>query len=534
MVLPEARGHLKNEMKRPKPIVLTILDGWGYSAETNGNAIALARKPAYDELLRKSPNTLIQTSGPSVGLPRGQMGNSEVGHLNIGAGRIVLMDITRIDRLIASGEFFHNPLLLKAMQRGRERQLHLMGLLSDGGVHSHIEHLFALLRMARTNHVERVFVHCFTDGRDTPPHSGVDFIAQLQQKIREYQTGRMASVSGRYYSMDRDNRWPRIEQAYKAMVHGDAEHRSDDPAGLLRASYERGVTDEFVVPAVITERRGAGNREEPVGLIRDGDAVIFFNFRADRARQMTRALAEPGFKEFADANRPDALRFVAMTQYEKIWPWLRYVIAPEKVEHILAQVFAERNFRNLRIAETEKYAHVTYFFNGGVEKPYPGEERVLVPSPKVATYDLKPEMSAAGVADAAIHGIEKGDFDVIVMNFANADMVGHSGNLQATVKAVETVDVQLGRIFTALHSRRGAWIITADHGNAEMMIDPTNGGPHTYHTTNPVPFIVVSGDRKFTLRNNGSLRDIAPTLLGMLAVPEPPEMTGHDLRIQRD
>jgi 2,3-bisphosphoglycerate-independent phosphoglycerate mutase len=517
-------------MKKPKPIVLTILDGWGYSPEMKGNAIALARKPVYDELLRTFPNTLIRTSGPSVGLPPGQMGNSEVGHLNIGAGRIVLMDITRIDKLIATGEFFQNPLLLEAMKRGRERHLHLMGLVSDGGVHSHIEHLFALLKMARENHVERVFVHCFTDGRDTPPHSGVDFIAQLQQRMREYQTGRIASVSGRYFAMDRDNRWPRIEQAYQAMVHGDAEFRSADPIAVMRGNYERGVTDEFVVPAVITEKRETNNGEEPVGLIREGDAVIFFNFRADRAREMTRALAEPGFREFVDAERSGNLVFVGMTQYDKAWMWLRYVVAPEKVQHILAQVFAEHHFRNLRIAETEKYAHVTYFFNGGVEKPFPGEERILVPSPKVATYDLEPEMSAAGVADAAIHAIEKGDFDVIVMNFANADMVGHSGNLQATIKAVEAVDVQLGRIYRVLRSRGGAWIITADHGNAEMMIDPANGGPHTYHTTNPVPFIVVSDDKQLMLCNDGSLRDIAPTLLGMLNVPAPAEMTGHDLR----
>jgi 2,3-bisphosphoglycerate-independent phosphoglycerate mutase len=527
--------HENEWMKRAKPIVLTILDGWGYSPEMKGNAIALARKPAYDELLRKFPNTLIQTSGPSVGLPPGQMGNSEVGHLNIGAGRIVLMDITRIDTLIATGEFFQNLLLREAMRRGRERQLHLMGLVSDGGVHSHIEHLFALLRMARENHVERVFVHCFTDGRDTPPHSGIDFLAQLQQKMREYQTGRIASVSGRYFAMDRDNRWPRIEQTYKTMVHGDAEFRSGDPLAIMRTNYERGVTDEFVVPAVIAEKRdsdgSSADGEKPVGLIREDDAVIFFNFRADRAREMTRALAEPGFKEFVDAERPVSLFFVGMTQYDKAWPWLRYVVGAVKVEHILAQVFAERKFRNLRVAETEKYAHVTYFFNGGVEKPFPGEERILVPSPKVATYDLKPEMSAAGVADAAIHGIERGDFDVIVMNFANADMVGHSGNVEATVRAVETVDAQLGRIYAVLRPRGGAWIITADHGNAEMMLDPANDGPHTYHTTNPVPFIVVSDEEKCTLRSDGSLRDIAPTLLAMLNVPEPAEMTGHDLRV---
>jgi 2,3-bisphosphoglycerate-independent phosphoglycerate mutase len=516
--------------KRPRPIVLTVLDGWGYRAETKGNAIALARKPNYDRLLKDFPNTLIHTSGPFVGLPDGQMGNSEVGHLNIGAGRIVQMDITRVDQLIASGEFFRQPLLLEAMERGRTRQLHLMGLVSDGGVHSQLQHLFALLRMARENKVASVFVHCFMDGRDTPPESGIDFLRQLERKMREYGVGRIASVSGRYYAMDRDNRWERVEKAYRAMVHGDSDAKFTDPIAAMRASYEKGVTDEFVVPAVITTEASAGKAAAPRTLIRDDDAVVFFNFRADRARQMTRALIEPGFKEFADPSRPKNLAFVGMTQYEKTWPWLRYLLAPEKLEHILANVFAELRYKNLRVAETEKYAHVTYFFNGGVEKPFAGEERIVVPSQKVPTYDLKPEMSAAGVADAVIHAIEKGDFDAIIMNFANADMVGHSGKLEATVKAVETVDENLGRIFQALRPRGGAWIITADHGNAETMIDPVTGGPHTYHTTNPVPFILVSDDGRAQLQAGGSLRDIAPTMLGVLGLPEPGEMTGRDLR----
>jgi 2,3-bisphosphoglycerate-independent phosphoglycerate mutase len=514
--------------KRPKPIVLTVLDGWGYSPETKGNAIYLARKPNYDELLKKFPNTLIHTSGPWVGLPEGQMGNSEVGHLNIGAGRIVLMDITRLDSMIESGELFRNELLLKAMERGRERQLHLLGLVSDGGVHSHINHLFALLHMARENRVERVFVHCFMDGRDTPPNSGIDYLRQLQQKMREYSVGRIATVMGRYYAMDRDNRWERIERAYRAMVHGEAEYKSPDPIEAIRRSYEQGVTDEFVVPVVITT--GAAGAAQPVGQIRDDDAVIFFNFRADRARQTTRALVEPGFDKFTDPERPKNLFLVAMTQYEKTWPWLQYVLSPEKVEHILAQVFAEMNFKNLRVAETEKYAHVTYFFNGGVEKPFAGEERILVPSPKVATYDLKPEMSAAGVTDNVVKAIEKGDFDAIVMNFANADMVGHSGKLEAAIKAVEAVDACLGRIYQVLRPRGGAWIVTADHGNAETMIDPATGGPHTYHTTNPVPLILVTEDDKVMLRN-GALQDIAPTLLGVLGVPKPAEMTGRDLGV---
>src|SRR5947209_6046848 len=455
--------------KRPKPIILTVLDGWGYRPQVEGNAITLRRKPNYHELVRKFPDTLIHTSGPYVGLPEGQMGNSEVGHLNIGAGRIIHMDITRIDHAISTGAFFKNELLLKAMHGGRERQLHLLGLVSDGGVHSHIEHLFALLRMARENKVERVFVHCFMDGRDTPPNGGIDYLRQLQQKMREYGAGRIATVMGRYYAMDRDNRWERIERAYRAMVHGEADHKSSDPIEALRRSYEQGVTDEFVVPIVITESSPSGAAAGlPAGQIRDDDAVIFFNFRADRARQTTRALAEPGFDKFTDPKRPKNLFFVAMTQYDKTFTWLPYVFGPEKVEHILAQVFAEVNLKNLRVAETEKYAHVTYFFNGGVEKPFPGEERILVPSPKVATYDLKPEMSAAGITDNA---------------------------------------------------------------NAETMIDPQTGGPHTYHTTNPVPFVLVTEDDKLQLRPGGSLQDIAPTLLAILGLPQPEEMTGRDLRV---
>ena len=515
--------------KRPKPIVLTVLDGWGYRAETKGNAIALARKPHYDQLLADYPNTLIQTSGLAVGLPEGQMGNSEVGHLNIGAGRVVQMDITRIDQAIANGAFFQNELLLGTMERGRQKQLHLLGLLSDGGVHSHIQHLFALLHMAAQNKVERVFVHCFLDGRDTPPHSGIDYLRQLQQQMREIGAGRIASLTGRYYAMDRDNRWERVERAYRAVAHGESELRAADPIEAVRKSYESGVSDEFAAPVVITA--GAGPAAPALARIRDDDAVIFFNFRADRARQMTRAIAEPGFDKFADPARPKNLCFVAMTQYDKSYAWLRYVLGPEKVEHILAQVFADLGLRNLRVAETEKYAHVTYFFNGGVEKPFAGEERILVPSPKVATYDLMPEMSAAGVADAVIQAVEKGPFDAVVMNFANADMVGHSGKLEAAIRAVETVDVCLGRIFQSLRPRGGAWIITADHGNAETMIDPITGGPHTYHTTNPVPFILLHEDGRVRLRSGGALRDIAPTLLGILGVPQPAEMTGSDLRI---
>src|SRR5438552_7672862 len=515
--------------KRPKPIGLTVLDGWGYRAETLGNAIALARKPAYDQLIQDFPNTLIQTSGPAVGLPDGQMGNSEVGHMNIGAGRVVHMDITKIDVMVANKTLDQVPLFQQAMERGRLRQLHFLGLLSDGGVHSHIQHLFALLEMAKQQKVENVFVHCFMDGRDTPPHSGRDFVQQLQQKMRELGVGKIATLIGRYYAMDRDNRWERIELAYRAMVHGEAETRTSDPVAALKASYEAGVTDEFVKPVVVMNEESTAAK--PVGLIRDDDAVIFYNFRADRARQMTYALAAPDFDKFVDAKRPKNLFYIAMTQYDKNWPWLKYVIAPEKLEHILAQVFAELQYKNLRTAETEKYAHVTYFFNGGVEKPFAGEERILVPSPKVATYDLKPEMSAAGITDTVVTAIEKGEFDAIIMNYPNADMVGHSGKLEAAIKAVEAVDAGLARIYQTLKPRGGVWMITADHGNAETMIDPASGGPHTYHTTNPAPFILVSDDGKVRLKPGGSLRDIAPTMLGVLEQPRPADMTGTDLRI---
>ena len=531
-------------MSRPKPLILIILDGWGYRAETKANAIALARKPTYDRLLREYPNTLIHTSGPFVGLPEGQMGNSEVGHLNIGAGRIVHMDITRIDLMIQNGEFFSHPVLLAAMKHARvgERRLHLFGLLSDGGVHSQQAHLYALLKMAKQNGVDRVFVHAFMDGRDTLPTNGAGYLDQLQQKMREYNSGKIATVNGRYYAMDRDRRWERIAKAYNAMVLGDAEGgKFADPVQGMKESYNRDVTDEFVLPSVCVDKNG-----QPMATIRDDDACICFNFRADRVRQITRALARnSGLNEKGGSDLPGAvdldatisrervpknLHYVCMTQYDKNFS-LPVVIPPESMANILANVMGGLNMRNLRVAETEKYAHVTYFFNGGVEQPFPGEERVMVQSPKVATYDLKPEMSAAGIADAVAKATEDGTFDVIIVNFANADMVGHSGKIEPTVKAVETVDACLGRIETAVRVRGGAMLITADHGNAEMMIDPATGGPHTAHTTNPVPSIVVAENaRQFTLRPNGSLRDISPTMLGMLAVDEPKEMTGHDLR----
>jgi len=532
---------------KPKPLVLIILDGWGYRAETKANAIALARKPTYDRLLREYPNTLIHTSGKFVGLPDGQMGNSEVGHLNIGAGRIVHMDITRIDLMIQNGEFFSHPVLLAAMKYAcvNGRRLHLFGLLSDGGVHSRDTHLYALLKMAKQNGVGRVLVHAFMDGRDTLPTNGAGYIEQLQQKMREYNCGKIASVSGRYYAMDRDRRWERIAKAYNAMVFGEGEGgKYADPVQGVKASYNKDVTDEFIVPFFCADPRGTDDIRALT--IHDDDACICFNFRADRVRQITRALTrnsglnEKGGRDLPGADDLDAtiqrdrvpknLYYVCMTQYDKNFR-LPVVIPPESMANILANVMSGLNMRNLRVAETEKYAHVTYFFNGGVEQPFPGEDRVLVPSPKVATYDLKPEMSAAGIADAVVKATNDSAFDVIIVNFANADMVGHSGKIEPTVKAVEVVDACLGRIEPAVRARGGAILITADHGNAELMIDPATGGPHTAHTTNPVPFIVIAeNSRQFTLKPDGSLRDISPTILGMLGLGEPREMTGKDLR----
>jgi 2,3-bisphosphoglycerate-independent phosphoglycerate mutase len=506
-----------------KPLVLTILDGWGFAPSTEGNAIAAARKPTYDLLLRQYPNTLVQTSGPSVGLPQGQMGNSEVGHLNIGAGRVIYMDVTRIDKMIASGEFFNNPVLLDSMRHAKAHRLHLMGLCSDGGVHSLLTHLYALLQMAKKQSVEQVFVHCFMDGRDTPPESGAGFIEQIQKETRQIGVGKIASVSGRYYAMDRDKRWDRVESAFNAMVLGKGE-KSDDPVAAVKRSYEHGITDEFVEPVTIVEARN-----QPVGLIRDDDACIFFNYRADRGREMTMALMDPTLEKPARSTAPKNLHFTTMTEYDKSFT-VPFVLPREHPNNILADVMAQLNWKNLRVAETEKYAHVTYFFNGGNEQPYPGESRELVPSPKVATYDLKPEMSAQGITDVVLKAIEQREFDVIVMNYANADMVGHSGKMAPTILAVEAVDAGLGQIYDALRRTGGTWMITADHGNAEMMIDPVTKGPHTYHTTNPVPFILVS-DSRVMLRSSGALQDISPTVLGFLDEKQPKEMTGRDLRL---
>ena len=534
-------------MSRPKPLVLIILDGWGYSPETKANAIAQARKPTYDRLLRDYPNTLIHTSGPFVGLPEGQMGNSEVGHLNIGAGRIVHMDITRIDLMVQNGDLFSHPVLVDAMKHARinNRKLHLFGLVSDGGVHSRQEHLHALLKMAKQHGVDRVFVHAFMDGRDTAPTNGAGYLELLQQKMREYNSGKIATVNGRYYAMDRDKRWERVVKAFDAMVYGKAEGGTyADAVQGMKESYNKGVTDEFVLPFVCTDSRG-----EPLARIADDDACICFNFRADRVREMTRALCrnsnlnEKGGSDLPGAAEldltiprdrvPKNLKYVCMTQYDGNFN-LPVVIPPESMANILANVMGGLNMRNLRVAETEKYAHVTYFFNGGVEQPFPGEDRVLIQSPKVATYDLKPEMSAEGVAQAIVKATNDSAFDVIIANFANADMVGHSGKMEPTVKAIEAVDACLGEVEKAVRAKGGAMLITADHGNAEMMIDPETGGPHTAHTTNPVPFIVIADNaNQYTLKPNGSLRDISPTMLGMLGITEPKEMTGADLRIKK-
>ena len=536
-----------------KPIVLTILDGWGYRPETHGNAIALARKPVYDKLLIDYPNTLIRASDHYVGLPDGQMGNSEVGHLNLGAGRIVRMDMTRIDTAIADGSFFADPVLATAIKLAakRESALHIFGLLSDGGVHSHQRHLYALLRLAAQHRAARVYVHAFMDGRDTMPTSGLGHLEALLQQFREIGLGQLASVNGRYYAMDRDLRWEKERQAFEAMVTGAAEGGAyHDPIARVRELYNNGITDEFIPPFTCVDAEG-----HPVGLIRDNDVCINFNYRADRVRQITRVLARncdvPGGLTASDANdlpkaaeleaeiprarAPKNIHYVCMTRYDKNFN-LPLVIPPESMDNLLANVMAQAHLRNLRVAETEKYAHVTYFFNGGIEKPFPGEDRVLIPSQKVATYDLAPEMSASGIADAVVKAVNDTAFDVIIVNFANADMVGHSGKLEPTIRAVETVDTQLGRIYQAIKQRGGALLVTADHGNTELLIDPVTGGPHTAHTTSPVPFILVTDEADTShhriLRPGGSLRDISPTMLTLLGLHQPKEMTGTNLSVK--
>ena len=508
------------------PVVLTILDGWGYREQVEGNAVALARKPTFDHLVNTYPYTLIRTDGHFVGLPDGQMGNSEVGHLNIGSGRVLVMDVTKIDNAIHDNSLGDNPVLKAVMEHGRKHRLHLMGLVSDGGVHSHINHLFALLALAKRERVSEVFVHCFMDGRDTPPQNGAGFLEQLQAKMREIGIGKIASVAGRYYPMDRDKRWERTQAGFNAIVLGQG-IKTTDPVAAVRDSYAKGVTDEFIEPIVVVNTDGS-----PVGVIRDNDSCFFFNYRADRGRQLTRALVDPKLEIPPREQCPKNLHFATMTSYDKTIP-VPVAFAPEQPEAILADMMQLGNLKNIRTAETEKYPHVTFYFNGGMEKPFNGEEREMLASPKVATYDLKPEMSAEGVTGVVVKAIESRDFDVIIMNYANADMVGHSGKLDAAIKAVEAVDAGLTEVYAALKRKGGTWIVTADHGNAETMIDPMTGGPHTYHTTNPVPFIYVGEPQGITLRSGGSLRDISPTMLACLGLEQPAQMSGGDLRIIR-
>ena len=507
------------------PLALIIIDGWGYSPRREGNAIALAETPYYDELCERYPQTLLEASGTRVGLPAGVMGNSEVGHLNIGAGRVIRMDISRIDHDIATGEFFHNEVLLAAMNesKARGKALHLMGLVSDGQVHSSQEHLYALLRLAKQSDLERVFVHCFLDGRDTPPSSAADYVAALKKKIEEIGCGQIASVCGRYYAMDRDKRWERTERAYELLVKGKGE-RATDPVAAIRRSYERGITDEFVEPTVIVGAAG-----EPVATIEDGDAVIFFNFRPDRARQITRALTISGFAEFDVTGRPQ-IHFVCFNVYDLSFP-LPVAFAQYAHKNVLAEVWEKICVRNYRLAETEKYAHVTYFFNGGVEKEFGCERRLLVPSLRIATYDLQPEMSAFKITDKVLRGVAERETDVFIINFANPDMVGHTGKLDKTIEACQYVDTCLGWLTKGIRHAGGVTLITADHGNAEQMIDPKSGGPHTAHTLNPVPFhLIDEASRGMKLREGGALEDVAPTVLGLLGNEKPGEITGRDLR----
>lgn len=504
-------------------IILTILDGWGISECREGNAIAGARIPNYTGFLEKYPSTCLKASGEAVGLPEGQMGNSEVGHLNIGAGRVVYQEFTRISKAIRERQFFENQVLVQAMKTARDRDagLHLMGLLSDGGVHSHIEHLFALLDLAREYGVSRVFIHAFLDGRDVSPDNAVVYIKELESKLQQLGLGRIATVTGRYYAMDRDNRWDRVEKAYQAMVDGRGVMAAT-PAAAVIQSYEQRVTDEFVLPSVIIDGDG-----QPVGVIEPEDVIIFYNFRADRARQLTRAFVEPDFDTFVRAKGFLNPYFVCMTQYHKDIP-APVAFPPQNLVNTLGEVLAQHNFRQLRIAETEKYAHVTFFFNGGVEEPNPGEDRILIPSPKVATYNLKPEMSAPEVTAKVVEAINSNLYKVIILNFANPDMVGHTGIYEAAVKAVETVDKCLGEIARAVKGQGGIMLITADHGNVETMAE--GGGAHTAHTTDEVPFILLSDKLQGSkLRGGGALEDIAPTILSLLDISIPVEMTGKTL-----
>ncbi|MBW7932431.1 MAG: 2,3-bisphosphoglycerate-independent phosphoglycerate mutase [Gemmatimonadaceae bacterium] len=505
-----------------RPVVLVVLDGWGYRESTEGNAIRLAQTPTWDRLWAKAPRTLLEASGRAVGLPAGQMGNSEVGHMNLGAGRVVMQDLVRITAAIEDGSFFELPAFLAACAQVKRSggTLHLMGLVGDGGVHAHQEHALALVDLAHRQGIDKVAIHCLLDGRDTLPTSALEFVRQLQGRTAG--RARIASIGGRYYGMDRDQRWPRIEAWYRAAVQGVGPS-TDDPLAFIKGNYNRNVTDEFMEPAVVVDADGAA-----VAPMRDGDALITWNFRADRMRQIIRAVAIEGFAGFETGHRPK-LYVATMTQYDATFG-LPMAFEPFSMAKILAEVLQTHGLTTLRTAETEKYAHVTYFFNGGNEVPYAGEERILVPSQKVATYDLMPEMSAPAITDVLCTAIEEKRHPYTLCNYANGDMVGHSGNLAATIRACEVVDEQLTRIVKSAQKAGARLLVTADHGNCEMMIDPATGGPHTAHTTNPVPLVYVDDEATVALRSGGALCDVGPTILGLLGVPQPPDMTGKDLR----
>jgi len=503
----------------PKPLVLMILDGFGHSDSPEYNAIHAANKPVYDRLLANQPHGLISGSGMDVGLPDGQMGNSEVGHMNLGAGRVVYQDFTRVTKAIRDGEFFENPNICAAVDKAvaAGKAVHILGLLSDGGVHSHQDHLVAMAELAAKRGAEQIYLHAFLDGRDTPPKSAQHSIELMQATFTRLGKGRVASLIGRYFAMDRDNRWDRVEQAYHLIVEGKAEHHADYAVDGLIAAYERGETDEFVKATTIGE---------PVR-VEDGDAVVFMNFRADRARELTRCFVEPGFDAFQRTRVPQLAGFVMLTQYAASIP-APSAFAPEPLTNVLGEYLANNGKTQLRIAETEKYAHVTFFFSGGREEPFAGEERILIPSPQVATYDMQPEMSAPEVTDRIVEAIEQQRYDVIIVNYANGDMVGHTGVFEAAVKAVECLDKCMGRIVEALDKVGGEALITADHGNVEQMEDAMTGQAHTAHTCEPVPFIYY-GKRKLKVREGGVLADVAPTMLTLLGLPVPTEMTGRSI-----
>ena len=503
-----------------KLTMLMILDGFGENEEEKANAIKLANTPNIDKLMKTCPTTDVYTSGLNVGLPDGQMGNSEVGHTNIGAGRIVYQELTRITKSIEDGDFFSIPEFVEAIENCKKynSKLHIMGLLSDGGVHSTIRHLYALLELAKRKDFEDVYVHCFMDGRDTPPASGETYIAELEEKMKEKGVGKIATISGRFYAMDRDKRWPRVEKAYNALVNGVGE-KATSSISAIESSYQKEIFDEFIEPTVIY------NGESPVATIGEHDSVIFYNFRTDRAREITRALVDPEFKEFE--TKPLNLYYVCMTNYDETMPNVVVAFKKEELKNTFGEYISNKGLTQLRIAETEKYAHVTFFFNGGEEKQYPGEDRILVPSPKVETYDLKPEMSAYEVTEKVINAINSKNYDCIILNYANPDMVGHTGNLEAAIKAVETIDECVGKVVEAVKEQDGVLIITADHGNIEQMIDYKTGEPHTAHTTNPVPLILV-GMENAKLRQ-GKLADLAPTMLQIMGLEKPAEMTGNSL-----